>query len=312
MPDSSPHNARAAGGALRKLATLRFSPLDACVRVNEIIWRRIPERISSLPPLTSYGRLLHSLVLSRAERHMFLGTFFFRNRPELRLIAEIAASLSKDGEEVGIAVLGCSNGAEVYSIAYALHSAVPPVRFAVHAIDISEAAIEEARAGVYPRGRSDLVLEPVFERTTPDEMEQMFDQDGDRLRVKPWLREGITWHLGDATDPALIGALGRQQLVIANRFLCHMRPSDAETTLRAIARMVAPGGYLFVSGVDLDVRTRVALDLGWKPLPERIEALHEGDPSLRASWPLKYWGLEPIDKTRSNWQVRYAPVFQLP
>ena len=54
----------------------------------------------------------------------------------------------------------------------------------------------------------------------------------------------------------------------------------------------APGGFLFVSGVDLDVRTKVAADLGWKPCLELLEEMHEGDSSLRTSWPCKYWGLE--------------------
>jgi hypothetical protein len=72
-----------------------------------------------------------------------------------------------------------------------------------------------------------------------------------------------------------------------------------------------PGGHLFVSGVDLDVRTKVARDLGWKPVPDFLEEIHEGDPSLRVSWPHKYWGLEPIDRRRSDWQIRYASVFRI-
>ena len=43
-----------------------------------------------------------------------------------------------------------------------------------------------------------------------------------------------------------------------------------------------PGGYLFVSGVGLDVRTKVALDLGWEPVMELIAEIHDGDPSVRA------------------------------
>src|SRR5438034_4334882 len=49
------------------------------------------------------------------------------------------------------------------------------------------------------------------------------------------------------------------------------------------SRLVSPGGYLFVSGVDLDVRTKVALDLGWEPVPELIKEIHNGDPSDRKS-----------------------------
>ena len=77
-----------------------------------------------------------------------------------------------------------------------------------------------------------------------------------------------------------------------------MAPADAEKCLRNIARLVGPGGYLFVSGVDLEVRTKVALDLGWKPVAELMAEIHDGDPSVRADWPLQWWGLEPLDRRR--------------
>src|SRR5882724_7794241 len=109
----------------------------------------------------------------------------------------------------------------------------------------------------------------------------------------------------------ILETLGPQDTVVANRFLCHMGPLEAERCIRNIARLLVPGGYLFVSGVDLDVRTKVAIDLGWKPVQELLQELHEGDPSLRASWPHKYWGLEPLDRRRSDWKTRYASVFQI-
>ena len=100
-------------------------------------------------------------------------------------------------------------------------------------------------------------------------------------------------------------------MVVANRFLCHMEPAAAERCLRNIARLVKPGGYLFVSGIDLDVRTRVARGMGWKPVSDMIRDIHEGDPSLRRGWPLEYWGLEPFCDDRSDWRIRYASVFQI-
>ncbi len=134
-----------------------------------------------------------------------------------------------------------------------------------------------------------------------------FDAADPQTRIK----EGITWHLGDAGDPQMVDALGPQDIVVANRFLCHMAPPDAERCLRNIARLVVPGGYLFVSGIDLDVRTKVANDLGWKPLRELMEDIHDGDPSLTVVWPCKYWGLEPLNRRKRDWEVRYASVFQL-
>ena len=98
---------------------------------------------------------------------------------------------------------------------------------------------------------------------------------------------------------------------MANRFLCHMHPDAAETCLRNLSRLVKRDGYLFVSGVDLAVRSKVALEQGWRPVTDLIEEIHEGDPTLRRDWPLYYWGLEPFDG-QEDWKVRYASVFRLP
>jgi 2-polyprenyl-3-methyl-5-hydroxy-6-metoxy-1,4-benzoquinol methylase len=147
---------------------------------------------------------------------------------------------------------------------------------------------------------------------TEADIQTMFDTDGDRVTVKSWIREGILWHCADAADPALLAVLGQQDVVAANNFLCHMNPPEAEHCLRAIVRLVRPGGHLVISGIDLDVRTRVATALHWRPVTTLLEDIHEGDPVVRRDWPWRYWGLEPLDTSRSDWQLRYATVFQIP
>jgi hypothetical protein len=98
-------------------------------------------------------------------------------------------------------------------------------------------------------------------------------------------------------------------MIIANRFLCHMEPAVAERILRNISRVVKPGRYLFVSGVDLDVRMRAATDMKWKAVTELIEEVHDGDPSIRDGWPFDYWAKEPLDAKRSDAMIRYASAF---
>ena len=146
---------------------------------------------------------------------------------------------------------------------------------------------------------------------TGAEIEELFDRDGDVVTVKSWIKEGIKWHVGDVGESEIRDALGPQDMVVANNFLCHMDTSMAERCLRSIARLVSPHGYLFVSGIDLDVRTKVANDLGWNPLQELLEEIHEGDPGMKGFWPLHYTGEEPLNKRRRDWKLRYAAAFQL-
>jgi SAM-dependent methyltransferase len=119
------------------------------------------------------------------------------------------------------------------------------------------------------------------------------------------------WRRGDAGSARFARSLGRQDIVVANRFLCHMKATPAERCLRAIAQLVKPGGYLFVSGVDLDVRARVAHDRGWTPITDLLEDVHDGDRSLLEGWPLEYWSIEPYQATHSDRDIRYASVFNV-
>jgi len=297
---------------MAKVRLLRKSPVNAYLRLNRWMWKHLPPSLTTLLPLRSYGNLLHSLVRMRTPRRQFFGTYFFRNRPQLELIRRLANQRGL-GFTLKIAFLGCSNGAEVYSILWTIRSRRPDLKVIAHAVDISKDILEVAQEGVYSLKAPEFVEAPTLARMNGDELQDMFDIDreGDVVKIKPWIKEGIIWHLGDAASPELLNVVGPQDMVVANNFLCHMAPPTAERCLRNIARLVTPTGYLFVSGIDLDVRTKVALDLGWKPVHDLMEDMHDGDPSVRGDWPWQYWGLEPFSKKRRDWKLRYASAFQL-
>ncbi len=287
----------------------RRSPIGMYLRLNKWVWKRLPPAALNSSPISSYGMFLQKLVHSRSERRQHTGTFFLRNRPELELMRRLVES-NASGSSSRIAVVGCSIGAEVYSILWTLRSARPDLDVQMCAVDISPEVLNVAKEAVYSSESSDLVGAPIFERVTEKELGEMFDREGGQARVKSWIRAGIRWHVGDAGDPELLRILGPQDIVVASNFLCHMDPPNAEKCLRNIAGLMKPGGYIFVSGVDLDVRAKVAGDLGWRPIPELIEEIHDGDPSVRGDWPWEWWGLEPINKRSPDWQMRYAAVFQ--
>ena len=278
--------------------------------VNEALWNQLPAGWRASRALSTYGVFLNSLVKRRANRTQFHGTFFMRNRPEIKLICSMADQ-RPIGSTLKMIILACSNGAEVYSILYAIRSVRPDLTLHVHAVDISEEIVKIAREAVYSPAKTSLVCENIFERLAPYEIANMFHEENGRFRVKPWIAQGIDWRVGDAADPKLGKELGPADIVIANRFLCHMKPFAAETCLRNLMNFVKLGGYLFVSGVDLDVRTKVASELAWLPVTELLKDIHDGDPSVRRDWPWKYWGLEPLDARRSDWRTRYAAVFRI-
>lgn len=296
------------------------------------VWNHFPAFLRPRAPGRIYGRHMHSLVRLRSDRKQYFATYFLRNRPEMDLMCRIA-SQSAPNSNLDISVLACSKGAEVYSILWALRSARPDLNFRTNAIDISQEIVEFAARGVYSLRDVDLSNPPehfgdtafgsitwntwrdqgapIFERMTGEEIDAMFEMKGNDAKIRPFLKEGISWQCADAGDPKLVSQLGPQDIVVANRFLCHMEPADAAKCLRNVGRLVKPGGYLFVSGIDLDVRTKVARESGWKPVGDLLREIHEGDPSLSCGWPLHYWGLEPFDNNRRDWKMRYSSVFQI-
>ena len=286
------------------------SPVGAYIRLNAWLWRRLPSRLRDTELMRGYGTILHEVVRRHGDRRQFIGTFFFRNRPQLELLRRLTDRKPR-GSTFDIAILGCSIGAEIYSVLLTVRAARPDLKVNVCAVDNSADVLQVARDAVYTSEHCHLVGSTVFERMTETEFDEVFEGDSSAPKVRSWIRRGISWHLADAGDPHLLRVTGPQDMVVASNFLCHMAPAEAESCLRNLARIVKPKGHLFVTGVDLDVRAKVARDLGWRPLLELIEEIHEGDPSVRRDWPCAWWGLEPLNKKRADWQMRYASAFQL-
>jgi chemotaxis methyl-accepting protein methylase len=278
---------------------------------------RLPESVRSSPLGRAYAGHLHRLVRLHVERGQNHSTFFLRNQAELELMRRLVDK-KPQGSRVNLCVLGCSNGAEVYSILWSLRSARPDLKISTLALDISQDILNFAERAVYSLTTPEVVKTPngdmmldVFERISREEMESVFDLQPDRAVVKPWLKEGITWLCQDALDSGLQSRLEPQDIVVANRFICHMNIPEAEKCLRNVSRLVKPGGYLFVAGIDVDVRMAVAKAMSWKPVTDLMRQVHEGDPSLTNGFPWEYWGLEPFSIKRPDWQIRYASVFQI-
>jgi mannose-6-phosphate isomerase-like protein (cupin superfamily)/SAM-dependent methyltransferase len=295
---------------LLRLRIFRKSPIGAYLKLNQLLWNKLPASLTALGPICSYGNFLHKLAQIQGVRAQACSTFFLRNRPELELIKRLVERRTQ-ANTLRVAVLGCSTGAEVYSVAWRMRSARPDLRLILHAVDISKRAVEVGRCGEYRLVAPQVTNADIFERMTEAEIEGLFDRDGDVVTVKPWIKEGINWHVGDVGEPKTLDALGPQDIVVANNFLCHMDAPMAERCLRNIAGLVSPNGHIFVSGVDLDIRTKVAADLAWHPLQELLEEMHEGDPCMTQLWPCHYGALELLDKRRKDWQLRYASAFRV-
>ena len=271
--------------------------------ISKVIWKCTPEYLRRTSLMVKYGKLLHGLVKERFARNQSLATYFLRNPSEMELFCKLAGKKPL-GSPLKVVFLGSSTGAEAYSFTWKLKSHRSDLKLSVTGIEIDDSAVNQAREGKYDASSEEFML------VQPEDFDSLFTRIGDYYQILPDIQKDIQWRQGDARDPDLPTQQGHHDFVFANRFLCHMPSAEAEATLRSISKLVAPGGYLFVSGVDLDIREKVATDSEWAAVEELLEEIHNGDVTLHNGWPWNYWGLEPMDKNLSNWKSRYAAVFQ--
>jgi chemotaxis protein methyltransferase CheR len=287
------------------------------LRSLRFIWKKLPASALATRPMRAAGRLIYDRLVRNTDRNQTHQTRFLRNVPQLEVLRDLVSRRDRDST-LRVVSIGCSNGAELYSTLWVLRSARPDLRVIAKGIDISPTIVEVARRGIYT----------VQATAAGREVEHAHEQaiaaadvariggilqsvpDG-TLRVHDWLREGIEWAVGDATDARLAKRLGPQDLVLACNFLGPMEDPLAEACLRNVARLVSPCGILVVDGVDLDLKARVMPTLGLTPITKRAEEAYAADPSKR-DWPWQRWSHEPFDPHRPDAAFRYPTLFVNP
>jgi len=275
-------------------------------RVVETFWNGLPQQVRSWKPTRALGRRIHRRACRIHARGGACYTRFFRNLPQLELIRDLVLE-RPPGPPVKILSLGCSTGAELYSALWLIRTARPTQQVQALGVDISEECIQAASRGVYPFRVPEVAVGGVSENSH----ERFLTREAKTLVVLDWIKESVRWAVGDACSPDLAAHFGRHDVVFANNFLFQMPPDRSEACLRNLTPLVAPNGYLVVSGVDLDLRSRILGELGFVPVTARYEEIHTAE-DVHTAWPLRAWGLEPIDRTHDDWPARYATVFRLP
>jgi chemotaxis methyl-accepting protein methylase len=263
---------------------------------NTLAWRRLRHRVSLL-------------VGERTNSHF---TGFLRLPTQFEALAgPVVDHLSGRRGTAGplrVGVLGCSNGAEAYTIASVLQSRHPHLAFRVHGFDIDRDVVAKARTARYTADEiyNNKIITAAF-------VESTFERADGHFTVKPHIAERVEFDTADVLSTDLDVRVGPSDIVFAQNFLFHLKRDAARKALENIARLLRAGGVLFLDGVDLDLRRAFVRRNGLRPLDYEIERIHEEARRARAvGWPYAYWGLEPFHTVRSDWQTRYATIFRAP
>jgi chemotaxis methyl-accepting protein methylase len=250
----------------------------------------------------------HRIALVIGERKSSHFTGFLRLPSQFEalsgpVLAWLAAG--QPGPPLRIVVVGCSNGAEAYTIASVLIARAPGIEFVIDAYDIDGDIIEKARSGCF---HVDEVLNNKI--LTTEFIQATFDADGEKYRVKEDIAARVRFHVADVLNPDFAGQRGLCDILFAQNFLFHLPRRDAIRAFENLCELLGPRAVLFADGMDLGLRQKLTRAKRLVPLDFRIKEIHNEARRARAvGWPDQYWGLEPYLTFSADGRRRYATIF---
>lgn len=191
-----------------------------------------------------------SALVALVENAVVGETYFFRHPEQFALLRTVLARENPQGLRIWSA--GCASGEEPYSLAMALLDAGSPTRDGqILATDVSERALERARAGVY--GPWSLRQE------APAWASRYFSGTSMRVEVEPPVRALVRFARHNlCTEPPPDTGF---DLVLCRNVLIYFDAPTVERVLATLTRAVRPGGLLMLSPVELSLATRYGLEL---------------------------------------------------
>jgi two-component system CheB/CheR fusion protein len=245
------------------------------------VQRRIERRIAAnnLNGLDRYIAFLKESPREAQElcREILIGvTGFFRD-PEAfaTLNREVVPRLFSDratGDPVRIWHACCSTGEEAYSTAILIKEYLgehkQDDKVLIFATDLDEAAVSEARAGVYPDSISTAVGD--------ERLNTFFTLSNGRYQVAKQLREMIVFaHHNLIKDPPF----SRLDLIVCRNFLIYLNSDMQNRLISLFYQVLKPGGFLFLGNsetVEKHSSLFSPVDKKWR-IFQRLENGRPGD-----------------------------------
>ncbi|MDB6044777.1 MAG: hypothetical protein JWM63_3328 [Gammaproteobacteria bacterium] len=140
---------------------------------------------------------------------------------------------------IRIWIPGCASGEEVYSIAITLmeclRDRLAPAQIQIFGTDVSEAAIEKARAGIY--------LDSIDQEVSSERLERFFAKENDHYRIAKSIRDLCIFARHDVTrDPAF----SRLDLVSCRNLLIYLDAVAQRRAMQVFHYALRPGGFLLL------------------------------------------------------------------
>lgn len=202
-------------------------------------------------------------------------SFFFRDITPFEIFEKNVMPTLKTARasqrKIRIWSAACSSGQEPYSLAILMNearAAWADWKIEILSTDLSEEMIQKAKEGVYSQFE--------VQRGLPIQlMLKYFKQEGERWRLSDEIRQMVTFRPFNLLDP--INALGSFDVIFCRNVLIYFDQETKASVLNAIAKVVAPDGYLFLGGAE----TTIGLTDAFRPVSgQRGLYAPDGSPAL--------------------------------
>ncbi len=181
-------------------------------------------------------RLVETLVVHE--------TYFFREpEPLVVLVNSIIPEMLTRRETLRLWSAACATGEEPHTLAMMLAAAGLKSRVEMLATDVSERALDRARAGVYgPRSL----------RRMPDDatLRRLLDETAAAGRVSDRLRADIVWRRLNLVDAESVRAQGLFDIVLCRNVLIYFADATVVKIANALGDALRPGGALLVGAAE--------------------------------------------------------------
>jgi len=171
-------------------------------------------------------------------------TFFFRELGPLRAaVSHLITPRVASGSRVRVWCAACATGEEPLTLAMLLAQEGVLDRVEIVASDLSEAALERARAGRYPvRALRQQPNHPLAAR--------YLERNGESLRAAPELLAAIDYCCLNLMDPEALERLCSFDLIVCRNVLIYFRDARASELVQRLTRRLVPGGALLVGAAE--------------------------------------------------------------
>ena len=195
-------------------------------------------------------------------------TFFFRFAEQFAALEQtiLPRLIAQRGTDRRLRIwsVGCSTGAEPYSIAILLHRMLGPRladwRIAILGSDIDADALATARAGLFGRW--------ALRGMAAETRAVLFDAEGERFRLKPHFRAMVRFqrhNMMTLLEPAAAPDPCDFDLILCRNVLIYFRADMATAMVGALAGRLRRDGYLLVGHAEANPgfdRVATAVDAG--------------------------------------------------